>query len=343
VVFIGGGLSLFAWRASALKQGGIFAPISREGALILNNLLLTVSCSAVFFGTLYPLALEALTGGKISVGPPFFDLTFGPLMVALLVVMPFGPFLAWKRGDLPGVTQRLGVAIGLAILLGLLTQWLKQGGPVMAPVGAGLAAFIMVGALIEIAERVKLFREPVGSSLRRAAGLPRSAFGTAFAHFGVGVTLLGIVAASAWQSEKIVAMKPGDTVPFGRFEATYVGASPRQGSNFSATVSKFIIRRGGLEVAQMEPAKRFYPSRQMPLTETSITTLWFDQVYIGLGDTQPDGTIAARLYDKPLVTLIWLGCVVMAVGGALSLSDRRLRVGAPKPARRAAQQLQPAE
>ena len=343
VVFIGGGLSLFAWRASALKQGGIFAPISREGALILNNLLLTVSCSAVFFGTLYPLALEALTGGKISVGPPFFDLTFGPLMVALLVVMPFGPFLAWKRGDLPGVSQRLGVAIGLAILLGLLTLWLKQGGPVMAPVGAGLAAFIMVGALMEIAERVKLFREPVGSSLRRASGLPRSAFGTAFAHFGVGVTLLGIVAASAWQSEKIVAMKPGDTVPFGRFEATYVGASPRQGSNFSATVSKFIIRRGGLEVAQMEPAKRFYPSRQMPLTETSIRTLWFDQVYIGLGDTQPDGTIAARLYDKPLVTLIWLGCILMAAGGALSLSDRRLRVGAPKPARRAAQQLQPAE
>jgi cytochrome c-type biogenesis protein CcmF len=343
VLFIGGGLSLFAWRASALKQGGIFAPISREGALILNNLLLTVSCSAVFFGTLYPLALEALTGGKISVGPPFFDLTFGPLMLAVLVVMPFGPFLAWKRGDVQGAMQRLAVAIGLAILAALVTLWVKRGGPVLAPVGAGLAAFIMIGALVELAERIKLFREPVGSSLRRAAGLPRSAFGTSLAHFGVGVTVLGIVAASAWQSETIVAMKPGDTASFGRFEATYLGSVPRKGSNFTATVSKFVIRRGGVEMAQMEASKRFYPARQTPATETGIKTFLFDQVYIGLGETQPDGTIAARLYDKPLVTLIWLGCVVMAFGGLMSLSDRRLRVGAPKPARRLPAKLQPAE
>jgi cytochrome c-type biogenesis protein CcmF len=342
VLFIGGGLSLFAWRASALKQGGIFAPVSREGALILNNLLLTVSCSAVFFGTLYPLALEALTGGKISVGPPFFDLTFGPLMLAVLVVMPFGPFLAWKRGDLPGVTQRLAAAIGLAIVLGLFTAWIKQGGPVLAPIGAGLAAFIMIGALVEMADRLKLFSAP-GASLRRALGLPRSAFGTTFAHFGVGVTLLGIVAASAWQSEKIVAMKPGDTVPFGRYEATYTGAVPRQDSNFTATVFNFTVRSGGVAIAQMEASKRFYPARQTPATETGIRTFWFDQVYIGLGESGADGSIAARLYDKPLVTLIWLGCVLMGFGGLLSLSDRRLRVGAPKPARRVPAPLQPAE
>ncbi|QEN90174.1 heme lyase CcmF/NrfE family subunit [Labrys sp. KNU-23] len=343
VLFIGGGLSLFAWRASALKQGGIFAPISREGALILNNLLLTVSCFAVFIGTLYPLALEALTGGKVSVGPPFFDLTFGPLMLAVLVVMPFGPFLAWKRGDLTGAMQRLGAAIGLAILAALVTLWLKQGGPVLAPVGAGLAFFIMAGAVVEIAGRIKLFREPLGSSLRRATGLPRSAFGTAFAHFGVGVTLMGIVAASAWQSETIVAMKPGDTASFGRFQATYVGSVPKRGSNYTATEARFVIRRDGVEISRISSSKRFYPARQMPVTETGISTHGFDQIYIGLGDNLADGAIAARLYDKPLITLIWLGCLVMAFGGLLSLSDRRLRVGAPKPARRVAQTMQPAE
>ncbi|MGJ4856720.1 heme lyase CcmF/NrfE family subunit [Labrys sp. La1] len=343
VLFIGGGLSLFAWRASALKQGGIFAPISREGALILNNLLLTVSCFAVFIGTLYPLALEALTGGKVSVGPPFFDLTFGPLMLAVLMVMPFGPLLAWKRGDLAGAMQRLGAAIGLAILAALVTLWLKQGGPVLAPLGAGLAFFIMAGAVVEIAGRIKLFREPLGSSLRRGAGLPRSAFGTAFAHFGVGVTLMGIVAASAWQSETIVAMKPGDTATFGRFQATYVGSVPKRGSNYTATEARFVIRRDGVEVGQIASSKRFYPARQMPVTETGISTHGFDQIYIGLGDTMPDGAIAARLYDKPLITLIWLGCLIMAFGGLLSLSDRRLRVGAPKPARRVAQTMQPAE
>ncbi|WP_454814907.1 heme lyase CcmF/NrfE family subunit [Labrys neptuniae] len=343
VLFIGGGLSLFAWRASALKQGGIFAPISREGALILNNLLLTVSCFAVFIGTLYPLALEALTGGKVSVGPPFFDLTFGPLMLAVLMVMPFGPLLAWKRGDLAGAMQRLGAAIGLAILAALVTLWLKQGGPVLAPLGAGLAFFIMAGAVVEIAGRIKLFREPLGSSLRRGAGLPRSAFGTAFAHFGVGVTLMGIVAASAWQSETIVAMKPGDTASFGRFQATYVGSVPKRGSNYTATEARFVIRRDGVEVGQIASSKRFYPARQMPVTETGISTHGFDQIYIGLGDTMPDGAIAARLYDKPLITLIWLGCLIMAFGGLLSLSDRRLRVGAPKPARRVAQTMQPAE
>ncbi|MGO4336178.1 heme lyase CcmF/NrfE family subunit [Labrys sp. KB_33_2] len=343
VLFIGGGLSLFAWRASALKQGGIFAPISREGALILNNLLLTVSCFAVFIGTLYPLALEALTGGKVSVGPPFFDLTFGPLMLAVLMVMPFGPLLAWKRGDLAGAMQRLGAAIGLAILAALVTLWLKQGGPVLAPLGAGLAFFIMAGAVVEIAGRIKLFRETLGSSLRRGAGLPRSAFGTAFAHFGVGVTLMGIVAASAWQSETIVAMKPGDTASFGRFQATYVGSVPKRGSNYTATEARFVIRRDGVEVGQIASSKRFYPARQMPVTETGISTHGFDQIYIGLGDTMPDGAIAARLYDKPLITLIWLGCLIMAFGGLLSLSDRRLRVGAPKPARRVAQTMQPAE
>jgi cytochrome c-type biogenesis protein CcmF len=342
VAFIGGGLALFAWRASELKQGGIFAPISREGALVLNNLLLTACCAAVFFGTLYPLGLEALTGGKISVGPPFFDMTFGPLMLALLVVMPFGPFLAWKRGDLRGVTQRLGAAIGVAVLVTIVCWWVKTGGPALAPLGIGLAAFVMLGALSEITDRIRLFREPPGASLRRLAGLPRSAIGTTVAHFGMGVTLLGIVGASAWQTETVAAMRAGDTVAFGRYEAKFEGSTDLQGPNYTDKVAHLVILADGAPVAKVESAKRFYPARQMPTTEAGIHTFWFDQVYVSRGDDQPDGAVVVRLYDKPLITFVWLGCVVMAVGGAFSLSDRRLRVGAPKPARRAAK-LQAAE
>jgi cytochrome c-type biogenesis protein CcmF len=342
VIFIGGGLSLFAWRAPKLRQGGIFAPISREGALVLNNLLLTASCAAVFVGTLYPLALEALRGDKISVGPPFFDMTFAPLMLVVVLAMPFGPFLAWKRGDLIGVVQRLGLAIAVAVLVTAATFYAMRGGPILAPFGIGLAVFAMLAALFEVAERIRLFREPVSASLRRAAGLPRSALGTALAHFGMGVTLLGIVAASAWQGETVAAMKPGDSVTFGRYEATYRGSTPRQGSNYSDMVAHFTIRRAGVEVTEIESAKRFFPARQMPTTEAGIKTFLFDQIYVSLGEAQEGGAIAVRLYDKPLVTLIWLGAVVMALGGLLSLSDRRLRVGAPRPARQMAR-LQAAE
>ena len=342
IVYIGGGLTLFAWRASTLRQGGIFAPISREGALVLNNLLLTASCSAVLFGTLSPLAIEALGGDKLSFGPPFFMWTFGPLMVACVIAMPFGPFLAWKRGDLPGVAQRLGVALAAAIAIAVATLALTMGGPVLAPVGAGLAAFIMLSALVEFGGRIRLLREPLGASLRRALGLPRSAWGTMIAHFGIGVLVLGVVATSAWQGEAVVSMKPGDTAKFGRYEAQFLGATPRKGPNYTDTVARFSIRRGGVEVSQIEAAKRFYPARQMPTTESGIQTFWFDQIYVALGDVSTNGSVGVRLYDKPLVTLIWLGCVVMAFGGLMSLSDRRLRVGAPKPARRPLS-LQPAE
>ncbi|HET9687760.1 MAG TPA: heme lyase CcmF/NrfE family subunit, partial [Pseudolabrys sp.] len=208
MLFIGGGLILFAWRAPTLKQGGLFAPISREGALVFNNLFMTTACLTVFVGTLYPLALEALTGEKISVGAPFFNLTFAPLFVPLLIVMPFGPLMAWKRGDILGVAQRLFVAFGIAILVVALTFIMEGATSVLAPLGIGLAFFIMIGAMTDIAERIGLFRVPLSAAWQRAIGLPRSVWGTALAHFGIAVTLLGIVGVSTWASELIVAMKP---------------------------------------------------------------------------------------------------------------------------------------
>ena len=341
VLFIGGGLALFAWRAPLLKQGGLFAPVSREGALVFNNLFLTTACATVFVGTLYPLALEALTGEKISVGAPFFDATFGPLFVPLLIAVPFGPLMAWKRGDLKGVTQRLTAAFVLA-LLGVAAVCAIEGRPVLAAFGIGLAIFVIAGAITDIVERTGLWRAPFGTALRRAAGLPRSAWGSAFAHIGLGVSLLGIIGVTQWGSEQIVSLRPGDKVSLRQYEFTFDGTTPRSGPNYSDLVVKFTVRRHGERIGVMEPAKRTFATRQMTTTEAALLSRGFSQLYVSLGDTNADGSIAVRIYHKPLVLLIWLGCIVMVFGGGLSLSDRRLRVGAPKPAK-ARTALQPAE
>ncbi|MTH98937.1 heme lyase CcmF/NrfE family subunit [Roseibium sp. RKSG952] len=333
-LFIGGSLSLYAWRAPLLKQGGLFAPISREGALVLNNLFLSAATAAVLVGTLYPLALDAVTGEKISVGAPFFNLTFGPLMVPLLMAVPFGPVLAWKRGDLLAASQRLYAAFGFAILAALFTFWLWGMDRVMAPLGVGLAIWVMAGSICEIWTRVRPREIGLRRALSRLAGLPGSAWGTAVAHFGVGVTVLGIVTASAFQVEHIKTMKPGDTVNVSGYAVTFDGAAPRQGPNYIEDVGHFTVRQGGVVIAEMEPSKRLYTARQMPTTEAGIHTIGFSQIYLSMGEGHSDGSIDVRVYFKPLITLIWIGCVIMALGAVFSMADRRLRVGAPKPSAR---------
>jgi cytochrome c-type biogenesis protein CcmF len=342
VVFIGGSLLLFAWRAPLLRQGGLFAPVSREGALVLNNLFLTTACATVFVGTLYPLALEALTGEKISVGAPFFTSTFGPLFACLLVAVPFGPLLAWKRGDLIGVAQRLSGAF-LVALIGLAASFVLEGKPLLAPFGVGLALFVITGAVTDIGERIGLLRTPLATVLRRAAGLPRSAWGTAFAHLGLGITLLGIVGETQWGAERVVSLKPGDKVAVRNYDVTFDRTFNRTGPNYTELAAAFTVRRHGEIVGFMEPSKRNFASRQMTSTESALMARGVSQLYLSLGDINSDGSVAIRLYYKPLVLLIWLGCVVMAFGGGLSLSDRRLRVGAPKPARAKTAAMAPAE
>jgi cytochrome c-type biogenesis protein CcmF len=334
VAFIGGALALYAWRAPLLKQGGLFAPISREGALVINNLFITCACATIFVGTLYPLALEALTGEKISVGPPFFNLTFGPLFLPLFVAMPFGPLLGWKRGDLLAASQRLLAAAMLGAVAIAAGFALQHGGPVLAPFGVGLAVFVMAGALIDLAERTMFLRIPLGAALRRALGLPRSAWGTAFAHFGMGVTLMGIVAVTAWGSERIAALKPGGSIDIAHYRLTFDGLLNRAGPNYRDLIARFTVRRAsGDLVGTMEPSRRTFPTRNMATTEAALMTRGVSQLYLSLGDPSPDGSVPVRLYFKPQVLMIWLGALLMFIGGALSLSDRRLRVGAPRPAR----------
>jgi len=343
VVFIGGALALYAWRAPLLKQGGLFAPISREGALVFNNLFLTSACATVFVGTLYPLALEALTGDKISVGPPFFNSTFGPLFIPLMLAMPFGPLLGWKRGDILSAAQRLLAAAMLSAVAIAAAFALEHGGPVLAPFGVGIAIFVMAGAVTDIAERTMILRVPFNAALRRAIGLPRSVWGTAFAHFGIGATLLGIVSVTAWGSEHIAAIKPGEIIDVSHYRLTFDGSLDRPGPNYRDVVGHFTVRRASGEViGVMEPSRRTFPARNMATTEAALMTRGVSQLYVSLGDPDSNGAVPVRLFFKPNVLLIWGGAFIMFLGGGLSLSDRRLRIGAPRPAK-AKTALAPAE
>jgi len=342
-VFVGGSLMLFVWRASTLKRGGLFSPISREGALVLNNLFLTTACATVFVGTLYPLALEVVSGAKISVGAPFFNLTFAPLFVPLMIAVPFGPMLAWKRGDLIGAAQRL-LAAGATALLALAVTWAwARGGSALAPLAIALAVFVIVGAFTDLAERISLFRNPVAYVLARARGLPRSVWGTAFAHAGIGVALIGIVCETTWNTEYIGTMKEGDVMKIAGYELRMDGLTQRLGPNYRELVASFIVSLNSERLSKMMPSKRSFTTRGgISTTEAALLTRGVSQLYISLGDATADGGIAVRIYHKPLVLLIWFGPILMALGGMLSLSDRRLRVGAPRPAE-ALRRLQVAE
>src|ERR1700678_2896391 len=286
VLFIGGGLTLCAIRAPLLRQGGLFAPISREGALVFNNLFLTTACATVFVGTLYPLALEALTGEKISVGPPFFNATFGPIFAALLVVVPFGPLLAWKRGDVAAVAQRLSGAFVVA-LIGLAATFVLEGRPLLAPLGIGLALFVIAGAMTDIVERTGLLRTPLSTVVRRARGLPRSAWGTAFAHLGLGITLLGIVGETQWGAERIVSLKPGEKIAIRNYDLTFDRTVNRTGSNYSELAAVFTVRRHGEVVGVLEPSKRTFAARGTATTESALMARGASQLYLSLGEINP--------------------------------------------------------
>ncbi len=338
--FIGGSLALFAWRAGSLRQGGLFAPVSREGALVLNNLLITAGCATVLVGTLYPLALESFTGQKISVGAPFFNATFVPLTIPVFLAMPIGSSLAWKRGDLLGAAQRMMVAI-LAGFVAILALALYEGAPAKSYCFAGLGIFVVVGSMLD------LFRRISGGGLAnapaRALGLPRSAYGTAIAHAGLGLTLLGL-AAAGWGQENILSMKPGDVATVGPFTATLDDVTRENGPNYVSTVAHTTIRRGGTLIATVEPASRFYTLRAMPRAEAGIITYDLGQFYASIGNPAEGAkSVDMKLFWKPLVTLIWIGALVMGLGGALSLSDRRLRFGVAARARRTRTAAVPAE
>jgi cytochrome c-type biogenesis protein CcmF len=334
VAAIGGSLTLYAIRAPSLQGGGLFAPISREGGLVLNNLLLAVACATVLGGTLYPLLLDLVGGGTVSVGAPYFNRTFGPMLAILVVALPVGPMLAWKRGDLPGALARLWAAL-LAAAAAAAAGWWIEGGPLPALAGLALGAWLLVGSLVELAERLKPGRG-LGQAWQRARALPRAAYGMTLAHAGLAIAIFGITGASAWKGEEIRIMHPGESVTLAGVSYRFEGVSPATGPNYRIDRGRFIASRDGRTIAVLAPERRFYPVQQQTTTGAAIHTNLLDDLYAVLGEPDGKGGWTVRIYDQPLVPLLWIGFLIMAAGGAVSLSDRRLRVGAPQRARRAA-------
>lgn len=330
--FIGAALVLFALRASSLKTGGLFRPISREGLLVFNNLFLTTATATVLIGTLYPLLLETLTGQKISVGAPFFNLTFAPLMVPLLLMVPFGPLMAWKRGDMFAVAERLWGAFGLALVAIFIVLYQTSLRSILASLGIGLAAFVFFGGLYDLWFKSGNNNTGFWVRLRRLRGLPRANYGTALAHIGLGVTLFGIVAVATFGQESILTMQAGQKTTIAGKELLLEGARNVNGSNYSETQFAFSVKGKGKDLGTLTAAKRFYPSQNMPTTESGIKSYGLSQLYVAPGDVNGKGLVL-HIWWKPEVICIWLGAFFMMIGGLFSLSDRKLRMGAPKPAR----------
>ncbi|MFN3353895.1 MAG: heme lyase CcmF/NrfE family subunit [Brevundimonas sp.] len=336
----GAAFALFAWRAPTLTGGGVFAPVSREATLVLNNIFLSAATATVLLGTLYPLILEAATDQTISVGPPYFDLTFSPLMAAAMILVPAGPLLAWKRGDLRGVGQRLVWAAGAALAAGLLTLALSDLGKALAAVGIALGVWLIAGALAEVAERVRLFRAPPAEVRRRALGLPMGAWGTTLAHAGLGVFLLGAVVETSFKIEAQGVVTPGDVVRAGPYAVTLNEVRVVEGPNYLAEQGRVTVARAdGSAPRDLTPERRFFPTGGQTTTEVGLDFRGLDDVYVVLGERRAgeDGRQAwsLRVHHNPWARLIFLGAAIMTLGGLVSLLDRRLRT-TPLQSRKAA-------
>ncbi|MEI9987726.1 MAG: heme lyase CcmF/NrfE family subunit [Aliidongia sp.] len=329
IAVIGGSLVLYAVRAPALRPTGSFALISREASLVLNNLLLAVAALVVLLGTLYPLFLDAIGGPKVSVGVPYFNRAFVPLMVPLLIFMAAGPLMTWKRADLPGVLMRLRIALLAAVIVVAVTLLLDQGRHALAPLGLGLAAWLAVGTLGEFAGRVKLGRAKPAESWSRARNLPRAAWGMTTAHFGLAVVIAGVAVSTAWKEEGIQVMHPGETQTVAGDVYRFDSTAPVEGPNFSADEATVTVLHDGAVLTVMHPSRRAYPLQHMNVADVAIHTNGLSDRYVVLGDPQPDGGWIVKIFYNPLVPFIWFGALIMVFGGLLSLSDRRLRIGAP--------------
>ncbi|MDF1855453.1 heme lyase CcmF/NrfE family subunit [Pseudooceanicola sp.] len=323
-VFMGGALTLFAIRAEALVSRGVFSVISRESGLVLNNILLAVAAFVVFIGTIWPLVAELAFGRKLSVGAPFFDMAFTPFMIAIGLVMPFGAMLPWKRAQLGRVARRLvpAAVLGLAVLT--LAWAVQSGRSALGPVGLGLGAWLVAGALTDLWSRTGRGT----GRLARLRRLPRADWGKSTAHAGLGVTMAGIAAMMAWQTEDIRVVKLGDSVALSGYEITLDRVDRIEGPNYISTTGEVTLSRDGQVISTLYPEKRFYPVAAMPTTEAAIDNGFLRDIYVVIGDPQDGGGWAMRSYYKPLANWIWGGAILMALGGFLSLTDRRFRVAA---------------
>ncbi len=331
VVVIGSSLVLFAWRAPKVGLGGRFSLVSRESFLLTNNVLLVVGCGTVFLGTLYPLLIDALNAGKISVGPPYFNTVFAPLMVPVLFLMGVAPFARWKEASLAEIARLLRWAFAAAVLVGVAVPFIYGTWHTAVAVGILVAAWIVITAAINFAQRVQATR---GDQSFAAAAFkqPRSFWGMHLAHIGVAVFVVGVTLVKNYEVEKDVKMEPGDSVHLVGYEFRFVGVHQVEGPNYLALRGEVELLKDGKLDKVLHPEKRNYASSAMPMTEAAIDAGLTRDVYVSLGEpinkSQPEGAWAVRVYYKPFVDWIWGGCLLMSLGGLIAIADRRYRVKA---------------
>ena len=326
VIFMGGALCLFAWRASVMETRAVFALVSRETALVLNNVFLVVAALVVFVGTVWPLVAELFWGQKLSVGPPFFNTAFSPLFVILAIILPVGTLLPWKRARLMRALRLLVPAMVLVAAVVALVWALQTGRSAAGPIGAGLGIWLLAGTVMDLSQRVGqggLWRNPA-----RALRLPRSDWGRVLAHGGLGITIFGVAGLMAWEMEDIRIAQIDKPYDVGGYTVVLRDVVQAEGPNYLATRATIDLSRNGRMVAQLLPEKRLYPVAGMPTTEAAIDNGILRDLYVVIGDPQDNGGWAVRIYIKPFANWIWTGAIIMALGGFVSLSDRRLRIGA---------------
>lgn len=339
-IFMGGALMLFAARAGAMEAKGVFSIASRENALVANNVLLAVSALVVFVGTIWPLVAELGWGAKLSVGPPFFNAAFTPFMMGLAVILPIGAILPWKRAKIGRAVKQMRPAAILAFVCAALVWTVQTERSILAPLGMAIGVWVIAGAAIDLASRTG--RGTVSARFKRLLRLPGADWGKAVAHSGLGITFIGVCALTAWETEDIRVADIGVPYEVVGYEVTLVDVQERvEGPNYLATAAVIQIGRPGGPKAELRPEKRVYPVARMPTTEAAIQNGILRDLYVVIGDRQPNGGFAVRIYIKPFANWIWLGCIIMSLGGVLSLRDRRFRVAAG--ARRDTAEAVPAE
>ena len=332
VIVIGASLALYAWRAPTVGLGARFGLLSRESLLLGNNVLLVVACGAVLLGTLYPLALDALGLGKISVGPPYFDTVFVPLLTPAIFLMGVGPLARWKQAELPDLARRLRWAAGVAVVAALLTAWLSGGIGLVGGVGLLMGFWIVASLATDLVERLR----PAGglrtALWHRARQIPRASAGMMLAHLGIAIFIFGVTLVKTGEIERDVKMQIGDTTEVRGLVFTFRGVREVAGPNYRAARGQIDVTENGRPIVTLHPEKRFYPASQSTMTEAAIEPGLTRDLYVSLGEAVEGGAWIVRVYFKPFVDWIWGGCLVMALGGLLAASDRRYRSRVRQPA-----------